>query len=362
MKTATKPISLVTRLATLIAVLLFSQHAMAVGTPAGTPITNTASVDYTVGGIGQTAVVSAPTSFLVDNRVDFTLVESGLIGPTTVTPGQLDAVTMFTLENTGNQTQDYRLIPTNLGTVNANMSNLRAYWDADNNGIWDPVLELQDFVDELAANGIVNVFIVADAADVPAMLDTEIADVNLEASTHISVPADGILGGVTLATVGGDTAAEDTVLAVGGVNGVGNNNAQDSYLAEVVTLVITKIDTLISDEFNVGAAAYAIPGAIVEYLITVNNPSLTSDATGVSISDLLTNVTFNPDTFGAGDDIEVINNAVTLAACVADDADADLDGCELDDGTNTVIVGNANLLLTVVANTSMTIRFQVTID
>ena len=361
MKTATKPISLITRLATLTAVLLFSQHAIAVGTPAGTPITNTASVDYDVGGVGQTAIVSAPTSFLVDNRVDFTLVESGLIGPTIVAPGQLNAVTMFTLENTGNQTQDYRLDPTNLATVDANMSNLRAYWDADNNGVWDPVLELQPFVDELGADGIVNVFIVADAVDVPIMLVSEIADVNLEAVTADAGGPPG-LGGDTVATVGGDTALEDTVLAVGGVNGVGNNNAQDSYLAEIVTLVITKVDTLISDEFNVGAAAYHIPGAIVEYLITVTNPSLVAAATNVSINDILTNVTFNPDTFGAGDDIDIVNNLVPLAACVADDGDADLDGCELDAGTNTVIVGNANLLLTIVANTSLTIRFQVTID
>ena len=59
MKFLSKPTSLVTRLATLAAVLLISQQATAVGTQAGTVISNQATVDYSVGLVPQSSIQSA---------------------------------------------------------------------------------------------------------------------------------------------------------------------------------------------------------------------------------------------------------------------------------------------------------------
>ena len=71
------------------AVLLGAPLAQAAGTTAGTSIDNRATISYSVSGTPQTPIESAPggnstpgagngadTSFLVDNRIDFTLVEA----------------------------------------------------------------------------------------------------------------------------------------------------------------------------------------------------------------------------------------------------------------------------------------------
>ena len=363
MKLVLKQNSLVTRLAMVAAVMLFSQQATAAGTAAGSTIANQARVDYDVGLIPQEFILSDPagnstpgvggggtTDFLVDNRVDFTLVEDGVIGPTNVAPNQMDNVTTFLLRNTGNQTQGYQLIATNLATVDGNMNNLRAFSDSDASGDWTPADTA--FVDSLGAETEVLVFIVADADTVPALVNGNVADVDLQAIT-----ADAGTSGATIttATVGGDTAAEDVVLAVGGVNGTGDNNAQDSYEVVSAELQVTKISTLIDDPFNGTTDPYLIPGATVEYLITVENLSATTDAVNVSVSELLADVTLVLDPFATGNDVEVLNNAVVVPCAVG----AGL-GCSLVAGTLTVAVTAAPI--TVTLGTSMTIRFHVTID
>src|SRR5262245_49932644 len=45
------------------------QNAYAVGTTAGTSISNTATVNYSVGGVSQTPITSAAATFVVDNKI-----------------------------------------------------------------------------------------------------------------------------------------------------------------------------------------------------------------------------------------------------------------------------------------------------
>jgi hypothetical protein len=89
-------------------VLLFTQHAIAAGTTAGTDVDNLATVDYEVNGNNQEDIESAPgagnsvpgvgngtaTSFEVDNRVDFTLTQVGA-AHTVVSPGDTDTFVEF---------------------------------------------------------------------------------------------------------------------------------------------------------------------------------------------------------------------------------------------------------------------------
>ena len=113
-------------------------------TPAGTSIANRATVNYSVGGQPQTLIESSPTgnttpgagagastTFVVDNRVDLTVTE--LSGNATITtPGATNAALAFTVTNTGNAPQGYRLTldskksATALfgNTDNANLGNL----------------------------------------------------------------------------------------------------------------------------------------------------------------------------------------------------------------------------------------------
>lgn len=129
------------KIATLIASVAFlglaSQNAAAL-TPSGTPIDNTASLTYVVGTATQPAVASSPfgnttpgtagtpTSFLVDNKVDFTLTA---VTPASVTANQVGnpllvgtqnagsgTILTYQLANNGNTAQGFNLAATNVAT------------------------------------------------------------------------------------------------------------------------------------------------------------------------------------------------------------------------------------------------------
>src|SRR5689334_22118259 len=109
-----------------IASLSAMLDAQAAGTASGTSITNRATVSYSVSGVSQTPIESSPTgntnpgtnngantAFVVDNKVNLTVTElSG--GVTNTAPGATNAVTAFTVKNTGNTAQGYLLTPSNL--------------------------------------------------------------------------------------------------------------------------------------------------------------------------------------------------------------------------------------------------------
>ena len=71
-------------LAVAFAPLFAFQNAQAAGTVANTTISNTATVNYTVGGVAQTAINSNTSTFLVDRKVNLN-VTAGT--GTTTTPG-----------------------------------------------------------------------------------------------------------------------------------------------------------------------------------------------------------------------------------------------------------------------------------
>jgi uncharacterized repeat protein (TIGR01451 family) len=365
--------------------MLLSQQALAVGTDAGVTIANQAQVDYEVATIAQEPILSDPagnsvpgllsgantTDFVVDNRVDFTLVEFGLIGATQVNPGQADAVTTFQLTNTGNATQDYALSAANLAltvVVNGNadsadMSNLRAY--ADTNGSGDFNAGDDTFVDELAEDASILVFIVADAST--SLVDGEVANVELTATTHDSGTV-GTLDALTTDDAGiPDSAATvEVVFADDGLGVVGDGiaAAQDGYIVSSAALTITKTSQVLSDPFNLGVNPKAIPGATIEYTITVQNNGAI-DAEQVQIGDVLDgNLTLLLGQYGgAGADVEIdLGGGTTVTTCSLDAADADADGCGTAGATLTIDPVAGLTVGTLATDNPAVIRYQATID
>ena len=99
---------LILRLGAMIVALLAGQQAMAIGTRAGTSVENTATVDYRVGTVDQTAIDSNTVTFVVDRRVDFDLTPlGGALVP--VTPGETGAFFDFLLTNDSNSELDFSL-------------------------------------------------------------------------------------------------------------------------------------------------------------------------------------------------------------------------------------------------------------
>jgi len=382
MKRETNRLSRLVRLGSITLALLFSQQAFSAGTAAGVSVANQAQVDYDVAGNVQEPILSDPggnstpglasgalaTTFLVDNRVDFTLVEFGLIGATAVNPGEADAVTTFELTNTGNSSQDYALGAVNLvgGSVNGNndtaqMSNLRAYADTDASGDWSVADQI--FVDELAADARTLIFVVVDAGT--ALSNADVGNVEVTATTR-DAGAGGALGALTTddAGIADGTATIEVVFADDGLGGIGDGLevSQDGYLVSSAALTITKLSSVISDPFNLGVNPKAIPGAVVEFNITVENTGGV-DADQVRIEDVLdANLTLALGEYGGvGSDAQIdLGSGTSVTTCSLDAGDGDGDGCGIAGSTITIDPGLT--VGTLATDNPAVISFRVTIN
>ena len=376
MKIVVDSARLLVRLGVTATALLLSQQALALGTDAGTTVSNQATVAYDVATEAQTPIESDPagnstpgagnpTDFLVDRRVSFTLIETSG-GPTTpVAPGDDDVITSFTLTNTGNAIMDFRLTaldfagPVFLNPDTTDLGNYRvrvANGDGAG-GVPDLAIDLA-WVDELAEDAVVEIYVFADAP--LTVLDGQYANIELTAYAAdevLALPTPGVLDPDLVEDPGADDPTEiESVFGDAGNDGL--EAAQDSYEIVSAALTITKIATVISDPFGSGKA---LPGAIVEYTITVDNTTGSVDATSVSITDLIdSDVTFQFAVYDVGVTDSDISFNAGASFCYADVGDVDLDGCSLD-GAGNLVVGNANLAITVAAGASLTIQFQVLI-
>jgi uncharacterized repeat protein (TIGR01451 family) len=96
----------------------------------------------------------------------------------------------------------------------------------------------------------------------------------------------------------------------------------------------------------------AIPGATVEYTITIENSSTTTAADGVSIADQIP-----ADVAFVGQNVAIGGGAAP--SCTADPGDADTDGCGIAAGE---LVVDSSVLGNIAAGGSVTVSFQVTIN
>jgi uncharacterized repeat protein (TIGR01451 family) len=297
--------------------------AFAAGTTAGSSITNTATVDYQVGGVTQ-GQQSASDTFVVDRKINLLVEEVGTV-TTEVVPGQLNAITTFQVRNDSNETLDFLLAATqisggtavHLGTDTFDATNVRLYRDNPSGaspGVWDAGDALVTYIDELAADATARIFV---RADIPAGLaNNAVAGVQLRATAREGGVA-STQGIAVTQTTGANTAAKDTVFADGtGVNDGTRDaahSAADDYTVKTATLTVTKTSRVVSDPFNLGVNPKMIPGATVEYCIAVANTG-SADATSVSINDSVpTQLTFVTGTIK-------LNGTVTGTTCNNDGA------------------------------------------
>lgn len=280
-----------------------TQTANAVGTAGGTVVDNFALVDYQVGGVDQAQISSDTATFLVDNMVD--LVVATVDGAAVIViPGDTMQVLTYTLTNNGNTTQDYSFTaPGGSGTFygvtdNFDANNVTVYVDANNNGTYDPLVDVDSYADELMADSTVTVFIVAD---IPiTQLDGDGAIYDLVAQTAQG-GAPGSQGADILNDDNGNTSPGGTpndipddpatiqiVFAdgAGSVDGAndGRYSSTDVYVVGSALLTVTKNSAVTTDPINGGSNPKAIPGATIRYTIDVAN-SGSADADSVILSD-----------------------------------------------------------------------------
>lgn len=351
--------NIITRLGAAASVLAVAAGtatpASAAGTTAGSTITNNVTVSFQVGGVNQNNV-TASNSFTVDRKVNFTVAEDGS-ATTQVSPGQLAAVTAFMVTNTSNAPLDFALAATNRsggtaehgGTDNFDVSNFRLYRDTNNNGSYDAGVDtLITYLDQIAADASARVFVVAD---VPLGRSTnDVAGVRLT-GTAAEATAAGSLGATVTETAGANTAGVDTVFAD---TNAGGNTArdgihfdEDDYTILAANLTATKSSRVISDPLNGTTNPKLIPGAVVEYCISVANAAGSASATSVAISDTLPSQTAYDATFGVK-----VNGTVTSGTCNADGAIAGAHASGVVSGT----------IPSIAAGETRTVLFRVTIN
>jgi len=332
--------------------VLSASPALASGTLAGSSIVNTVSVNYQVGGVAQTAT-SASNTFVVDRKVNMTVAEVGTT-TTTVSPGQLAAVTTFTVTNNSNATLDFALTAANAaaahgGTDNFNVSNIKVYVDTNGNGSFDAGDTLVTYLDELAADASKTVFVVSD---IPLSLNTgDVAGVSLTATARAGGTS-GSQGSALTETTGADTAnTMDTVFAdgAGTVDGSRDaaHSASDDYTVLAAALTVTKQSRVVSDPINGTTNPKAIPGAVIEYCIVVANASGSATATSVAISDPLPATVTYQSSFGI-----LLNGSVSSGTCNADGSAGGSESAGTVSGT----------LASVAAGETKTLLFRATIQ
>ena len=308
-------IKLIGGLALAIA-LSISQSAWAAGTLSGTTINNLATLNYSVGAVAQPAVGSSPTgntsgagtntAFVVDNKVNLTVVTVDAAA-VPVVPGQTTAVTpivaTFTVTNNGNTVQDYSLSAANLGvsTVFAVADNFdtgacSTFVESGATAGYQAAQDLATFVDELAPDATKTVYVVCSS--IPAtQVNGDQANISLTATTATGGTA-AVQGANAVQTAGANTAGVDIVFAdpATAANGSGTDPGQtardaigvarDAFKVVTATLTVTKTVTPICDPFNGNANQKEIPGADVQYAITITNTGGAA-ATLTSVADTL---------------------------------------------------------------------------
>jgi uncharacterized repeat protein (TIGR01451 family) len=281
-------------LVAVVLMLLPAAAAFAAGTPSGTTVTNSATVDFRVGGVVQPQIASNAAQFVVDNRIDLTVTTVDVTA-VTVAGGSTDRVLTYLVTNTGNTTQDFRLQALDAAaaafglTETFDAANVRVYVDANGNGVWDPATEsTTTWVDELAADASVHVFVVAD---MPATLNAnDVASYDLLAIAATAGGPGSLGGDAAEDNVADDPAAVQIVFGdgAGQIDAAedGQYSSRDSYLAADANLTVTKASVVADDPFNGATNPKAIPGARVTYTLDVANTG-TGAADNVSVVDAI---------------------------------------------------------------------------
>lgn len=284
-------------------------------TPAGEPIDNIFTLNYEVNGAQQPEITNdgvggndGPTTFLVDRLIDLTVTNTG--GNTTVAPGQTNAVQTFTVTNDGNDDQAYILDVLN-NTITTDQFNptdpvaptpaeityqvngagtVFTYDPADTTTY--PVLGPDDFITVTVQQDIPTGLLDANEGDIVLVADTLNDD-----ATPLVLDTDG----------NNDLAAVENVLAddagTTAVENGGDDVANDGAHSAIGTFIVAETEVegvktvSVFSEDGTGCASipgtppagvqYAIPGACVEYLITVTNNDEDRAATGINVSDTL---------------------------------------------------------------------------
>ena len=322
--------------ATLLSVSASS--AFAAGTLSGTNVDSTASLSFSVNG--TTSEVTSTNSYKVDNKVDLTVstVDTQAV---TVSPDATNVLLTYKVQNDGNTVQDFILSSLTTSTTvftagNAvnddyDLNNVRVFVDSNGNGAYDEGTDTQTYIDELAPDTDITVFIVANVPTDAANDAVAVYDLQAQVAQGDTVGTQGTVIASDNAGQADDAATVQIVFADGqGTTDVqydGIFGSADAWKIVTADVTVSKNSIVVSDPVNGATNPKRIPGAEVRYCYIVENATGGADATGALITDIL-----NPDVLDLSASTVVTYSGTGTCAC--DSANADITGSNGANGQN----------------------------
>ncbi len=282
----------------VVATVLGTDRALALGTPAGTEIITQASVTWTRDGEAHSAASNA-TTVTVDEIVDFALVWQDA-GDVETFPGETGMPLTYRLQNTGNGPELFRL--TGLAALAGDDFDpvlAAIHLDSDDNGRYDPG------ADEVYAQGANDPLLAADQsatvfllADIPAgVADGQEGDLKLivNAATGVGAPGTIVIG----------AGQDGTDVVLGGSGGV----AEATGTFRVASVAIALVKSAVVTDPDGGAEP--VSGAVITYEIIV-----TADGGGTARNVVVADPVPQPAVY-------VTNSLQLNGGSLSDTADAD---------------------------------------
>lgn len=249
--------------------LVAPQTGWTAGTPAGTVISNAATVTYSIGGSPVAPITSAPATLRVDELIQPVLTWQDAAPVPVSTPATDNALT-FLLTNSGNGPEVYGLARTNgpLPLPAGNFTPLDGTSGAIflENGLLAGFQASGPNVDTIYVPGVNDpslapdagqiVYVVSDTPTVAANTQGEV----LLAAASLTAGAAGAAPGTSLAGLG-----ESGVFAVVGATSA-QASATGSYITSGLSVTVSKIVTSVADP---NGTAVLMPGAVMTYQIAV---------------------------------------------------------------------------------------------
>ncbi|MEH6450593.1 MAG: hypothetical protein V7765_18120 [Oleispira sp.] len=274
---------------------LFSGNVFAVGTEAGTAISNTATVNFKRSDGTQATPVTADASFNVDEIININ--STAPSSDITTNAGDTAAViNSYTVTNLGNANESVTLTAAHAASSDFTPTGKNIYFQrsnaADNTDKLDPsdTLYAAGDIISLAKDEILTVYVTYDIPE--TALNTQTATINFTASSTTPGASSASLGTVLAGqgTVGSNNEAIDAVVIQG------EDDAIATYIIDLdsnsLQVTINKVivgnaaSGTVTNSANVSSATTAfVPGAEVTYLIVVTVENGT--ATDLTISDVI---------------------------------------------------------------------------
>jgi hypothetical protein len=334
-------------IALLAFVSFFSASNSFAQTVQNTPISNTAALEFSVGGgatlslnsstegNSDTAAAESPTVFLVDRLIDLSIIQASVPSPTGISAGGIDYLLQFTLTNDSNSSMDFVLDATANDTLAIDFTDAGLGSDpaavADSNQFTATAISIygagpgdvddggtgNDTIGRLknvTANGgsatiyvrvtVPGIQVINDFSYISVTARAALTDADSGGGTDVAALASDDNGRNSDGTTG--TSNPDVADQVQNVfadgesevfyNGsfVVNDAAQNGQFSSTRVLVVDsalelkKTSLIIWDNLNAATNPKALPGSFVQYTLTLTNNG-TQDYTLGPIVDTITN-------------------------------------------------------------------------